>query len=175
MHDAGDMFEYSRDPEVARHVLWDAHRSIGETRAYIRYTMRKYRMGEPASWVIELNETGRVIGTIGFMWYQRDNNAAEVGYSLSRAHWNQGIMTEALACVLDFAFGTMGLHRVEAQHEVENPASGAVMRKAGMTYEGTLRGRLFNKARYVDVALYAALRDDYQSALSSESRCADEP
>lgn len=162
MRDAGDMFEYSRDPEVARHVLWDAHRNIGETRAYIRYTLRKYRAGEPASWAIELNETGRVIGTIGFMWYQRDNNAAEVGYSLARAYWNQGLMTEALRAVLDFAFKTMRLHRVEAQHEVENPASGAVMRKAGMSYEGTLRQRLFNKGRYVDVALYAALRGDEQ-------------
>ena len=164
MHDAGDMFEYSRDPEVARHVLWDAHRSIGETRAYIRYTLRKYRMGEPASWVIVLNETERVIGTIGFMWYQRENSAAEVGYSLSRAYWNKGLMTEALRCVLDFAFNVMRIHRVEAQHEIENPASGVVMRKAGMVYEGTLRGRLFNKGRYVDVALYAALRDDLASA-----------
>ncbi len=83
-----------------------------------------------------------------------------MGYSLSRAYLEQGIMTEALSAMLDFAFDEMRLHRVEAQHEVDNPASGAVMRKAGMRYEGTLRGRLFNKGRYVDVALYAMLRED---------------
>lgn len=160
MRDAADVYEYSRDPEVARHVLWDAHRSVAESRAYIRYMLKKYRAGEPCSWGIEHVETGKVIGTIGFMWFQRDNNSAEVGYSLSRKYWNQGIMTEALDAVLNFAFDEMRLHRVEAQHEVQNPASGAVMRKAGMQYEGTLRGRLMNKGRYVDVALYAILRED---------------
>jgi len=43
MSDAQDLYEYSRDPEVARHVLWDAHRSIHQTRAYIRYLLRQYR------------------------------------------------------------------------------------------------------------------------------------
>lgn len=160
LHDAADLYEYSRDPQVARHVLWDAHRSESESRAYIRYMLRRYRAGEPCSWAIEHVESGKVIGTIGFMWYQSDNNSAEVGYSLSRAYWNLGIMTEALTALLDFAFDTLHLHRVEAQHEVDNPASGAVMRKAGMRLEGTLRGRLFNKGRYVDVNLYAILRED---------------
>ena len=161
MRDAEDMFEYSRDPEVARHVLWDAHRSISESRAYIRYSLRKYRQGDPASWCIVWNETGKVIGTIGFMWWQRDNNAAEVGYSLSRAFWNKGIMTEALREVIRYGFCEVRLHRIEAQHEIDNPASGAVMRKCGMRPEGTLRGRLYNKGRYVDVNLYAILREDY--------------
>lgn len=162
MRDAADIFEYSRDAEVARHVLWEAHRSIGESRAYIRYTLRKYRIGEPASLVIEHREAGRVIGTIGFMWYQSENNAAEIGYSLSRDYWNQGLMTEALRALITFGFLKMRLHRIEAQHEVDNPASGAVMRKCGMRKEGTLRGRLFNKGRYVDVDLYAILRADYE-------------
>lgn len=161
MRDVGDIFEYSKDPEVARHVLWDAHRTIGETRSYVRYTLRKYRMGEPASLAICLNATGKVIGTIGFMWYQSDHASAEVGYSLSRDYWNCGLMTEALGALIQFAFTELMLHRIEAQHELQNPASGAVMRKVGMQREGTLRGRLFNKGKYVDVELYAILREDF--------------
>lgn len=161
MRDAPDLFDYSRDPQVAKHVLWDAQTSVSEARAYVRYMLRRYRAGEPASWGIEEKETGRVVGTIGYMWYQRDNNACEVGYSLARRRWNRGYMTEALAEVLRFSFEELGVHRVEAQHEVENAASGAVMRKCGMQKEGTLRGRLYNKGRYVDVDLYAMLREDY--------------
>lgn len=161
MRDAPDLFDYSRDPQVAKHVLWDAQTSVNEARAYVRYMLRRYRAGEPASWGIEEKETGRVVGTIGYMWYQRDNNACEVGYSLARRRWNRGYMTEALAEVLRFSFEELGVHRVEAQHEVENAASGAVMRKCGMRKEGTLRGRLYNKGRYVDVDLYAMLREDY--------------
>ncbi len=161
MRDAADIFRYSRDPEVARHVLWDAHQSIGDSRAYLRYMLRKYRNREPASWGIVWKETGRVIGTIGYMWIQRDNSAAEIGYSLAREFWNRGIMTEALGAVIRYSFKRLNLNRLEAQHETTNPASGAVMRKCRMQKEGTLRSRLFNKGRYVDVDLYAILRKDY--------------
>ena len=161
MRDAQDIYRYSRDPDVARHVLWEAHRSIGDSRAYLRYMLRRYRSHEPASWGIEWAETGRIIGTIGFMWIQQENSAAEVGYSLAKEFWNRGIMTEALNAVLRYGFDTLNLNRIEAQHEVTNPASGAVMRKCHMLREGTLRSRLFNKGRYVDVDLYAILRKDF--------------
>ena len=170
MRDAEDIFLYSRDREVARHVLWEAHRSIGDSRAYLRYMLRKYRLHEPASWGIEYRATGHIIGTIGYMWIQSDNAAAEVGYSLSRQYWNQGIMTEALKAVIAHSFGSLNLNRVEAQHETTNPASGAVMRKCGMIREGTLRSRLCNKGRYVDVDLYAILRKDYQRAKGAKAR-----
>lgn len=161
MHDASDIFAYSQDPQVARHVLWDAHRSIGESRAYLRYMLRKYRMNEPASWGIEWKATGQIIGTIGFMWIQSDNAAAEVGYSLSRTFWGKGIMTEALKAVIDYGFCNLNLNRIEAIHEVDNPASGAVMRKSGMQFEGTLRQKLWNKGKFVDVHMYAIVKDDY--------------
>ena len=163
MQDAADIYRYSRDVEVARHVLWEAHRTIGDSRAYLRYMLRRYRQHDPASWGIEWKESGSIIGTIGFMWIQSDNSAAEVGYSLSRNYWNRGIMTEALKAVIDYGFGRLNLNRIEAQHETANPASGAVMRKCGMVHEGTLRQRLYNKGRYVDVELYAILRKDYTS------------
>ncbi|HNW87711.1 MAG TPA: GNAT family protein [Candidatus Limiplasma sp.] len=163
MSDAADMYAYSRDPEVARHVLWDAHTSIHQTRGYLRYIIRQYRYGEPSTFVIELNAERRVIGTIGLMWVQKENRSAEVGYSLSRAYWNQGLMTEALNALLRFCFETMRLNRVEAQHEADNPASGAVMRHAGMRREGVLRQRIYNKGRFVDVELYAILRAEYEA------------
>ncbi len=169
MSDAQDLYEYSSDPEVARHVLWDAHTSIHQTRAYIRFLIRQYRSAAPGTFVIALRQSGKVVGTIGFMWVQPENRSAEVGYSLSRAYWNQGIMTEALRAVLEFGFTKLNLNRIEAQHESDNPASGHVMQKADMRREGTLRQRLYNKGRYADVELYAMLRADYQ-ALLKEAR-----
>ncbi|MCL1795322.1 MAG: GNAT family N-acetyltransferase [Clostridia bacterium] len=160
MADADDVFAYSSDPEVSRHVLWDAHRSIQDSRAYLRYILRQYRVNGPSSWGIEHSGAGRMIGTIGFMWWNREYRSAEVGYSLAREYWNQGLMTEALRAVIRFGFDEMQLYRIEAQHETLNPASGRVMEKAGMRKEGVLRGRLCNKGRHVDVALYAILRGD---------------
>ena len=162
MRDANDIFEYSKDPLVAEHVLWEAHRSVSDSKGYLRWMIRKYRFGEPSSWGIALNENDKVIGTIGFMWIQPENSAAEVGYSLARAHWNKGYMTEALHAILDYGFNHMHLNRIEAMHETSNPASGAVMRKCGMQKEGTLRSKVFNKGKYVDVDLYAILRRDFR-------------
>ena len=160
MGDAQDVFEYGRDPEVARHVLWDPYESVSDARWYIRSMQRKYRSLAPASWGIELKANGRIVGTIGYMWHNQEHSSTEVGYSLAREMWNQGLMTEALKTVIEYTFRTLHINRIEAQHELTNPASGAVMRKCGMVQEGILRQRLCNKGRYVDVALYAILRDD---------------
>lgn len=162
MTDAPDLFAYGRDHEVARHVLWEAYRSETDARMYVRFLQRQYRSGQPSSWGIVHKAHLKVIGTIGFMWWNHDHNSAEVGYSLARAYWNQGIMSEVLTEMLRFGFEAMGLHRIEAQHECDNPASGRVMEKVGMRHEGTLRGRLYNKGRYVDVELYAILRDQFR-------------
>ena len=160
LSDARDMFEYAKDPQVSRYVLWDAHRSIRESRAYLFGALRQYRKGQPGSFAITLRDSGRMIGTVGFMWVNVDHHSAEVGYSLSREYWNQGLMTEALRAVVSFGFETLRLNRIEAQHDVANPASGRVMAHVGMKYEGILRQRMKNKRKYVDVALYAILRDD---------------
>ena len=162
MRDAKDIFEYSRDPEVARHVLWSAQKDIGEARDYCRYMMKRYRSDQPSSWGIIDKRTEHLVGTIGYMDYSEDNATVELGYSLARWMWNGGYMTEALRRVIAYTFEAMDINRIEAQHELDNPASGRVMEKCGMRKEGELRQRLCNKGRFVDVALYAMLQEDYK-------------
>ena len=161
MRDAEDIFAYSRDPEVARHVLWAAQKDVSEAKEYCRYMMKRYRADQPSSWGIILKKSGHLVGTIGYMDHSEDNASVEVGYSLSRSLWNGGYMTEALRCVIAHTFENMDINRIEAQHELENPSSGRVMEKCGMRKEGVLRQRLYNKGKYVDVALYAIVKYDY--------------
>ena len=160
MRDERDMYRYASDPAVSRHVLWDAHESPRQTRSALRASIRQYRNGAPSSFAIERKRDRRMIGTIGFMWVSYEHRSGEVGYSLARDCWNQGYATEALSAVLRFGFDVLKLNRIEAQHEADNPASGRVMEKCGMKFEGTLRSRIFNKGRFSDVRLYAILRDD---------------
>ena len=121
------------------------------------------RRGLPSSWAVTLRDSGKVIGTIGFMWYSDVNSAAEIGYSFSKAHWNIGYATEALRAVLRSVFAVRPVNRLEAQHDLRNPASGRVMEKSGMKKEGILRQRIRNKGEYVDVALFAILRSDLEN------------
>ena len=162
MKDAKDIFRYASDPEVARYVLWEPHHSVYETASFIRDLRARIRAGYPSSWVVVLRETGTVIGTIGFVWYSDENRTAELGYSFSRQYWNHGYATQALRAVIDAVFSSLPLNRLEAQHDVRNPASGRVMQKCGLTQEGILRGRILNKGEYVDTALYSILRSDWE-------------
>ena len=159
--DAKDIFRYASDPDVARYVLWEPHRSIAETRAFLRDLRYRAAAGYPSSWAVELRNPGAVIGTIGFMWYSAENHSAELGYSYSREHWTHGYATQALNAVVDAAFRSLPLNRLEAQHDIRNPASGRVMQKCGFRREGILRNRMINKGEYVDVVLYAILRSDW--------------
>ena len=135
--DAEDIYSYASDPEVARYVLWEPHRSLTETRNY-------------------------VIGTIGLMWYSDTNCSAEVGYSFSREVWNRGFATEALRAVMDSVFSSLPVNRLEAQYDIRNPASGRVMEKCGMRQEGILRQRIRSKGEFLDVVLCAILRSDLE-------------
>ena len=160
MKDAQDIFEYSRDPEVARHVLWTAQKHISEAKEYVRYMTKRYRDDLPSSWGIIDKESGRLVGTIGYMAFSEENASVEIGYSLARWLWGKGMATEALRAVIDYTFEAMDINRIEAQHELTNPSSGRVMEKCGMKKEGILRQRLYNKGKFVDIALYSILRED---------------
>ncbi len=161
MADAQDLYEYFKDPEVARFVLWSAHRSISDTRFFLRCLLRQYRAGEYASYGIQSRETGRIIGTIGFAQFVREHRCAEIGYSLARSQWNRGYMTEALSAMLRQGFEVEQFHRIEAMHDVRNPASGRVMLKCGMQLEGVMHGKLCNKGEYIDVCLYGITQQQY--------------
>jgi ribosomal-protein-alanine N-acetyltransferase len=161
--DAKDIFSYASDPDVARFVLWDPHKTLSETKAYLRYMRSLSRRGLPSSWAVTLRDSGKVIGTMGFMWFSEANSAAEVGYSLSKAFWNQGYATEALRAVIRSVFASLSVNRLEAQHDLRNPASGRVMEKSGMKKEGILRQRIRNKGEFIDVVLYAVLRSDLEN------------
>jgi ribosomal-protein-alanine N-acetyltransferase len=161
LDDAEDMFEYGRDPEVPKYMMWEPHRTIDDSIEFIRWVMRQYEAEEIAPWGIELKETGKFVGTVGFHEWSVRHGRAEIGYSLARPFWGLGLMTEAVGAVLDFGFRVMGLNRVEASCFIENVGSARVMEKCGMKFEGVLRHYLYVKGRYEDMKMYSILRREW--------------
>lgn len=158
--DAADMFEYASDPEVAREVTWDAHRSVEDSRGFIAMVLKKYAAGEVSEWGLELKENGKLVGTCGFVWWKPDHAKAEIGYALARACWGRGLMPEAVRAVIDFAFDKMALRRLEARCNDSNPGSEKVMLKCGMQYEGLLRAAMYEKGGFKNLKLYSLLDSD---------------
>ena len=92
----------------------------------------------------------------------RQHARAEIGYWLGFSYWNQGYTTEAARRVVTFGFEELGLNRIQATYWPRNPASGRVMDKAGLRYEGTLRGYVLRKGSFEDTAIHALTRADWE-------------
>lgn len=161
LSDARDVFAYSSNPNVSRYVFWETHKTLSDSRAMIRYMQHRIRGGEPASWGIVLKENQKVIGTIGFVECSEEHKSAEVGYSLDERCWNRGYTSQALSCVLRYAFIDAQCNRIEANFDTRNPASGRVMEKCGMHYEGTMREKYYNKGEFVDISTYGLTRREF--------------
>lgn len=90
-------------------------------------------------WAIELKEIHEPIGSISAVKTDDRTGSATIGYCIGRNWWGRGITAEALREVIAFFFQEVGMNCVNACHDPRNPNSGKVMRKCGMTYEGTWR------------------------------------
>lgn len=156
--DAEVLFHYASDPEVSRYTTWDPHRDIDESREVISMFLNHFETGEGLEFVIEDKATRQMLGLIGAVNMDTQNQSLEIGYWLGKEHWGKGIMTLALRDMIDFCFDRLKVVRIQACHFDENPASGRVMEKCGMRYEGLLHKAAFAKGRFWDVRLYAIIR-----------------
>ena len=123
---------WASHPAVTRCLTWVSHRSEKETRAVVEGWLQQYKHKDFYEWAIVEKATGQLIGSIGLVG-GGSRKCWEAGYCLGEQWWNLGYATEALRAVLDFAVKKVGYRRVMAKHAVENPASGRVMQKAGMS------------------------------------------
>jgi RimJ/RimL family protein N-acetyltransferase len=115
--------------------------------------------GTGIAWAITTKSKGELVGAIGLR-LTPEHAMAELGYWIGVPHWRCGYATEAGAAVLAFGFARLGLNRIQARHLVRNPASGRVMAKLGMRYEGRLRQAARKHDRFEDLELYARLAAD---------------
>lgn len=132
--DIPDIFSYASNPDVARFTSWAAHNSTNETEAWLHF-VSEHESSEPSRtrhcWAIRLQDRPKAIGAIEFS--QTTSDQARIDYVLTQEHWNQGLMTEAAASIVNWAFQTMpDLQRVDSSGLTENIGSIRVMQKCGM-------------------------------------------
>jgi len=98
----------------------------------------QFESGKQGNFAITLRSNGTLVGGIS-MDINRTDEHGKLGYYIGKPYWNNGYATEATQAVIKYSFEVLGLRRVFAAHFARNPASGRVMQKAGMSYEGCLR------------------------------------
>jgi ribosomal-protein-alanine N-acetyltransferase len=159
--DADAMFHtWASDEDVPRYMRWDAHKTVDETENAIAAWLGNYEKKDFYLWALAIKETNAPIGTLGMFCVNSADMCYEVAYSLGKGYWNKGYMTEALKAVLVFGLKTIGINRIEAYHSINNPASGKVLQKSGMKYEGRLRQKYKSHMGFEDCDMYAVLKND---------------
>ena len=159
IRDAQKMFEnWASNPNVTRYLTWPTHESVENTKFIISDWIEGYTENDVYQWAIELRELGQPIGSISVVRINESVNEVEIGYCIGEKWWHQGYTSEAFKRVIDFLFKEVGVKRICAKHDTENPNSGRVMLKCGLEYEGTLRKAGKNNSKDVcDLAVYSRL------------------
>ena len=166
MNDVEELFYrgYITDEVMAENLSWDPCKTIEEQRAVIQDWVNKYDNPDFYKWLIERKDTHELIGGIDIcnLYKGPRKNYGEVGYCIGSKYWNNGYATEALRKVLEYLLLECDFHLVEAHYAAYNPASGRVMEKAGMTKDGELRERRFDKetGTYTTQIYYSILKDE---------------
>ena len=156
---------WASDPEVTKFLTWPTHDSIAVSSRVLEDWISQYQRSDYYQWMIVLKEIGEPIGSISVVRQNDRVEEAEIGYCIGSKWWHRGIMSEALAAVIRYLFTEVGMNRIAARHDPNNPHSGGVMRKCGMIYEGTNRACDRNNQGICDAAQYAILRRDWENPL----------
>ena len=151
---------WASDPEVTKFLTWPVHPNADVSRMVLESWVKAYDDPQYYQWAIELKKIGQPIGSISVVGQNEQTEMLHIGYCIGRSWWHKGIMTEALRAVMDFLFDEVGANRLESRHDPRNPHSGAVMKKCGMKYEGTMRSADWNNQGLCDACCYAILKSE---------------
>lgn len=159
--DADAMYNnWASSDTVTKYLTWPSHENVEVTKYLLNDWIPRYNNCDFYNWAIELKETGEVIGNISVVQINEFIKEASLGYCMGKKWWGQSIMPEAGKAVINYLFQEIGFHRIEAHHDKNNPKSGRVMQKIGMTYEGVQRKKGINNQGIIDAVGYAILKED---------------
>jgi RimJ/RimL family protein N-acetyltransferase len=121
--------------------------------------------GVPGTWfqlAIVERVTENMVGDCGLHCRQDDPRQMEIGITLAPSHQGRGYATEALGCLLDFVFATMGKHRVSAVTDAENHAAASLFRRLGFRQEAHYVEHRWYKGYWDSEFVFALLRREWE-------------
>ena len=160
--DAKDIYSNIKDKRIAENTIrtpWPY--KLEDTQRFIRKMRRTWPSGKNFAFGIELKDKKEVIGCIILYDVDFKNKNTEISYWLGPKYWNQGIVTEGVKLVLNFAFRKLKLHRIWANVFSDNPDSQKVLKKVGFKKEGYHREDCWHFGRWRDHINYALLVEEF--------------
>jgi ribosomal-protein-alanine N-acetyltransferase len=157
--DASSLFAMLTAEEVSRFISPPPTTVEGFER-FIAWTLRQRLAGTYACFAVTVTGSDTAIGIFQVRGLGPRFENAEWGFAIGSAHWGTGAFEEAAELVMDFAFDTVGIRRLEARAAVRNGRGNGALRKIGAVPEGILRQSFLKNGEYLDQMLWSILADD---------------
>ena len=168
LEDATDVQRLAGEYDVASTLLRIPHPyEDGMAEEWIHSCYEKFEKDEALNFAITLRTDKNFIGAIG-LELEPENERAELGYWIGKSYWNRGYATEAASAVVAYSFKVLKLNRIYAYHFTRNPASGRVLEKVGMRYEGYRRQHTKKWDKFEDSMGYGMLKTDFNAKAVKE-------
>ena len=159
--DAPAILELFGDPKVTRFMTVPLQKSQEDAIKFIAEIDRMFHEGTMFQWGIALDD--QVVGSFTLADIDQLNSHAEVGFAVAQRFWGQRILSRILPTAFDFAFETMGLHRLEADVDPRNVASLRALERQGFQREGRVRQRYFQNGEFQDGILLGLLSEEWSN------------
>jgi len=163
--DTASLFDVFGDSEVCRYWSRPALSDMRAAAALQTEIVQLFHERSLFQWGIADRATDTVIGTCTLASLSPEHRRAEIGFALGRDAWGRGFMREVLPALLDFAFDTLALHRIEADVDPRNTRSSLLLENTGFRREGIQRERYQVGGEWQDAVLYGLLRDEWRARL----------
>ena len=161
--DADAVFAIFSDPQTMRWWSCGPWQSVERAHQMISADEQRLAEGQALRLGLVRHDDGQLIGVCSMFDFNAQSRRAEFGYILARAHWGHGHMHEALTAFIDYAFGTLGLHRLEADTDPRNTASKKALLRLGCVQEGLFRERWIIEGEVCDSAMFGLLARDWHA------------
>jgi ribosomal-protein-alanine N-acetyltransferase len=161
--DAQSLFSLLTTQEVARFISPPPTTIEGFER-FIAWTHRQRSAGTYACFAVTLKGYDTAIGIFQIRESEPGFGTGEWGFAIGSPFWGTGVFREGSELMLEFAFDTIGVHRLEARAAIKNGRGNGALHKLGAVQEGVLRKSFLRNGEYLDQALYAIVEDDWRAS-----------
>ena len=163
LSDAASLCELLNTEQVAKYISPPPTTVEGFER-FIQWTHRERAAGRYICFAVVPDGLDSAVGIFQVRQLEPTFATAEWGFALGQAFWGTGVFMDAARLTVEFAFETVGVHRLEARAAVVNGRGNGALAKIGAVKEGVLRRSFLRNGKYLDQALWSIVREDWRQA-----------
>ncbi len=157
--DADALLALFGDADVTRYWSQEPWTQLQQARDYLDRMRAERRTSEFYQWAIASNADDALIGTMSLFELNRTHRRGMIGYAVLPSMQGRGHASEAMRLMIDFAWNTLDLRRLEADTDPANTPSHRLLQRVGFVHEGSMRDRWFVHGKWHDTAWYGLVRE----------------